>query len=132
MKISTTSKNHTKATVENSFLKLAFLNFLNIRKDNFKPQQYPLKPLHKMIKLILGSLHRFCENIFSGTLSKTRRFSGNFKTNFLSTFYWFFFTCLFSINNQLLINIYYLQYRFLENEEGIMFMIFSLFSKYTF
>ena len=43
MKTSTTSKKHTRATVERSFLKLVFLDFLNIRKDYYKPQQYPLK-----------------------------------------------------------------------------------------
>ena len=39
-----TSKKHTTATVERSFLKQVFLNFMNIRKDYFKPHQYPLKP----------------------------------------------------------------------------------------
>ena len=39
-----TGKKHTSATVERSVLKLVFLNFLNSRKDNYKPQQYRLKP----------------------------------------------------------------------------------------
>ena len=43
-KTRTTSKKHTKTTVERSFLKQVFLNFTNIRKDYFKPQQYHLKP----------------------------------------------------------------------------------------
>ena len=43
-KTSETSKKHIRATVERSFFKLVFLNFLNIRKDCYKPQQYPLKP----------------------------------------------------------------------------------------
>ena len=43
-KASTRSKKHTRATVERSFLKLVFLNFLNIRKDYHKLQQYSLKP----------------------------------------------------------------------------------------
>ena len=43
-KTSTKSKKHTRATVQRRFLRLVFLNFLNIRKDYYKPQQYPLKP----------------------------------------------------------------------------------------
>ena len=35
-----TSKTQTRATVE---IKI-FLNFLNIRKDYYKPQQFALKP----------------------------------------------------------------------------------------
>ena len=42
--ISTASKKHTRATVERSFFNLVFLNFLNIRKDYYKLQQFPLKP----------------------------------------------------------------------------------------
>ena len=88
-----------------------------------------------MIQLVLGSLHHFCKNIFSGTLSSKRRFSGNFKTSILNQFSWVFFTCLFSIDSQLLINIYYLQYWFLKNEQGIMFKTFQNFqnipSKYS-
>ena len=38
-----TSKKDTRATVERSYLKQVFLNFMNIRKNYFKPQQYPLK-----------------------------------------------------------------------------------------
>ena len=44
MKASTTSKKQTRASVERSFFNLVFLNFLNIRKDYYKPQQFPLKP----------------------------------------------------------------------------------------
>ena len=33
----------------------------------------------KILQLVLGSLYHFYENIFSETLSTTRRFSGNFK-----------------------------------------------------
>ena len=33
-----------------------------------------------MLQLVLGSLHHFSKSSFSGTLSKTWRFSGNFKT----------------------------------------------------
>ena len=43
MKTSTTGKKHTRATVENNFFKILFLNFLNIRKDYCKPQLSPLK-----------------------------------------------------------------------------------------
>ena len=43
MKTSTKNKKHKRATVEKSFLKLVILNFLIIRKDYDKPQQYPLK-----------------------------------------------------------------------------------------
>ena len=43
-KTSTTSKKHTRATTERSFLKLVFLNFLTIRKNYYKPQQYCLRP----------------------------------------------------------------------------------------
>ena len=38
------SKKHTRPTVERSFLKLVFLNLLNITKDYYNPQKYPLKP----------------------------------------------------------------------------------------
>ena len=38
------NKKSTRATVESSFFKLVFLNFLIIRKDYYKPQQFPLKP----------------------------------------------------------------------------------------
>ena len=44
MKASMTSKKHTRATAERSLIKLVFLDFLYIRKDYYKPQQYPLKP----------------------------------------------------------------------------------------
>ena len=44
MKTSTTRKKHKRATVANGFFNLAFLSFLNIRKDYYKPQQFPLKP----------------------------------------------------------------------------------------
>ena len=37
-KTSTTSKKHTRAAVKRSFFNLVFLNFLNIRKDYYKPQ----------------------------------------------------------------------------------------------
>ena len=43
MKTSTTSKKHTRATVERSFLNVVLLNFLNIRNDYCKRQQFPLK-----------------------------------------------------------------------------------------
>ena len=33
-----TSEKHTKATVKRSFMKLVFLNFLDIRKDYYEPQ----------------------------------------------------------------------------------------------
>ena len=39
-----TIKKHKRATVERNLLKLVFLNFLNIRKDYYEPQQYPWKP----------------------------------------------------------------------------------------
>ena len=38
-----TSKKQTGGTVGNSFLNLVFLNFLNVRKDYYKPQQFDLK-----------------------------------------------------------------------------------------
>ena len=41
---STSSKKQTRATVERSFLEFVFLNFLNMRKDYYKPQRYHLKP----------------------------------------------------------------------------------------
>ena len=44
MKIRTTSKKHTRATVEGEFFNLIFLSSLNIRKDYHKLQQFPLKP----------------------------------------------------------------------------------------
>ena len=44
MKTSTTRKKHKRATVAKSFFNLVFLSFLNIRKDYYKPQQFPLKP----------------------------------------------------------------------------------------
>ena len=35
-----------------------------------------------MIQLVLESLHHFCKNIFSGTLSRKQRFPGNSKQVF--------------------------------------------------
>ena len=37
-----------------------------------------------MKQLVLGILHHFCKNIFSGTFSRKQSFSGNFKTSILS------------------------------------------------
>lgn len=39
-----TVKEHSWATIERYFLKIAFLNFLNIEKDYYKPEQYHGKP----------------------------------------------------------------------------------------
>ena len=69
MKTITTSKKQTRTTVERSFFNLVLLNFLNIRKGYYKPQQFALKPPTEN-ETILGSLHHFCKNIFSGTLSR--------------------------------------------------------------
>ena len=80
-----------------------------------------------MIQLVLGSLHHFCKDIFSGTLSRNRRFSGNFKTSIQNTFSWIFFTYLFSINNQLLINIYYFQYWFWKMSKVLCSRLFHIF-----
>ena len=44
MKTSTTSNKQTRAMLEMSFFNLVFLNFLNVRKDYYKPQQFALKP----------------------------------------------------------------------------------------
>ena len=44
MKTSTTSNKQTTATLEMSFFNLVFLNFLNVRKDYYKPQQFALMP----------------------------------------------------------------------------------------
>ena len=44
MKTSTTIKKHTWATVEMSFFNLVFSNFLNARKDYYKPEESSLKP----------------------------------------------------------------------------------------
>ena len=82
-----------------------------------------------MIQLVLGSLHHFCKDIFSRTLSRNRRFSGNFKTSIQNTFSWIFFTYLFSINNQLLIiiNIYYFQYWFWKMSRVLCSRLFHIF-----
>ena len=69
-----------------------------------------LKSLLKLTQSVLGSLHYFFRNIFSGTLLRRWRFTGNFKTSIYNTCFWILFTYLFSINNQLLTNIYYLRY----------------------
>ena len=39
-----TGKKHTKSYFQMYFLKIVFLNFLNIRKYYYKPQQYLVKP----------------------------------------------------------------------------------------
>ena len=49
-KTSTASKKLTRATIERSFIKFVFSDFLNIRKNYYKPQQYPLKPHTEMLK----------------------------------------------------------------------------------
>ena len=84
-----------------------------------------------MIQLILGGPHHFYEIHFFRNFSKDARFSGNFKLSICNTFSRIFFTYLFSISNQLLINIYYLHYWFLKKEEGVMLKIFLHFSEYT-
>ena len=76
------------------------------------------------------------KTLFSGTFSWTRRLSGNY-LKFINKYLEYisssiFFTYLFSIHNELLISIFYLQYWFLENGQDIMFNIFSHFCKYTF
>ena len=103
-----TSKKHTRATTERSLLKLVFLDFLYIRKDYYKPQQYPLKPPTENDTLALGSLYHFYENSFSGVLR--------------GTFSWIFFTTF-----QSLINIYYHKCWLLKNAR-----FFHIFSGYIF
>ena len=44
MKTSTASKKQTRAMVERSFFNLVFSNFLNVRKDYYKSEQFALKP----------------------------------------------------------------------------------------
>ena len=49
-KTSTASKKLTRATIERSFIKFVFSDFLNIRKNYYKSQQYPLNPHTEMLK----------------------------------------------------------------------------------
>ena len=62
------------------------LNFLIISKDYYKPQQFTLKPPTENDIVSFREPASFCKNIFSGTLSRKQRFSGNFKTSIQNAF----------------------------------------------
>ena len=68
---------YTRATFERSLFNLVFLNFLNIRKHFYKPQQFSLK--RPTENDTVSFREHFYENVFLGTLSRTRTFSANFK-----------------------------------------------------
>ena len=126
MKTSTTSKKHTRATVERSFFNLVLLNLLNIRKDYYKPQEFPLKHI-KNDTVNFRSPASFLWKHFFRNISKDARFSGNSKLSIWNTFSRIFFTYLFSISNQLLINIYYLHYWFLKKRKVLCSRFFYIF-----
>ena len=72
-KSSTTSEKHTRTTVERSFFNFVFLNFLNIRKEYYKLQQFALEPPTQNDTVSFRELVSFLQkHFFSNTFKKTK------------------------------------------------------------
>ena len=55
---------YTRATFERSLFNLVFLNFLNIRKDFYKPQQFALKRYNQFEGACITSVKTFFQEHF--------------------------------------------------------------------